>query len=69
MTKIPRPSMRRVQKLALLVQPVSLRNIEKVWTQAHKFQTWDVGLYSASAPSRAVVFRVKRVLQLSGVLK
>ncbi len=70
--KIPRPNMRKVNGLALIVQQVSAAKIELVWTCGrvpHQFQTWDLAEYMVKPPSKAVVARVRRVLELSGVLK
>lgn len=61
--------MRKVNGLALLVQQISAAKVELVWTRAHQFQTWDLYEFMVCPPSKSVVQRTRRVLQLSGVLK
>lgn len=67
--RIPRPNMRKVNGLALLVQQIAAAKVELVWTRAHQFQTWDLHEFMVRPPSKPVVQRTRRVLQLSGVLK
>jgi len=66
---VPRPNMRKVDGLALLVQQISAARVELVWTRAHQFQTWDLHEFMVRPPGKSIVQRTRRVLQLSGVLK
>ena len=65
---VPKCKMKRINALSLLAVCVSPEMVEHVWKNAERFQSWDLQLFMAVPPSKAVIARVKRVLKINKVI-
>ena len=65
--KVPNPK-RKVCELDLRVTCLAVgtspEKVRVVWSYAHQFQSWDLGVFMDKAPSKVTVRKAQRVVSL-----
>ena len=65
--KVPNPK-RKVCELDLGIACVAVgtspEKVRVVWSYAHQFQSWDLGVFMDKAPSKVAVRKAQRVVSL-----
>lgn len=61
--RIRKPSTKGISAIAVVALDTRIETVMKIWTLAHKYQSWDIASFMENPPSRTNIWKTQRIVE------